>query len=159
MKRYLSATSEPGDVIVYKLVGEAWAAIGPLNPRLDLRNHSPTGFAWGYNGSGPAQLALALLADHLDYPDNADRIVALYQQFKFRWICGRQRGLRFEMLSDEIADAVTLIEGDIRKAAAAIDQDKPEWIKPGVRYHFDFKPPAPAPAPANTRKHKRNRSK
>lgn len=34
-----------------------------LDPRLDLRNHSPTGFAWGYGGSGPAQLALAILAD------------------------------------------------------------------------------------------------
>jgi len=31
----------------------------PLNPRLDLYNHSPTGFEWGYGGSGPAQLALA----------------------------------------------------------------------------------------------------
>ena len=36
----------------------------PLNPRLDLWNHSPTGFEWGYGGSGPAQLALAILADH-----------------------------------------------------------------------------------------------
>jgi hypothetical protein len=36
----------------------------PLNPRLDLWNHSPTGFEWGYAGSGPAQLALAILADH-----------------------------------------------------------------------------------------------
>ena len=35
----------------------------PLDPRLDLANHSPTGFEWGYGGSGPAQLALALLAD------------------------------------------------------------------------------------------------
>lgn len=34
-----------------------------LAPRLDLRNHSPDGFAWGYGGSGPAQLALAILAD------------------------------------------------------------------------------------------------
>lgn len=32
-----------------------------LNPRLDLFNHSPTGFEWGYGGSGPAQLALAIL--------------------------------------------------------------------------------------------------
>ena len=30
-----------------------------LNPRLDLFNHSPTGFEWGYGGSGPAQTALA----------------------------------------------------------------------------------------------------
>jgi Family of unknown function (DUF6166) len=28
---------------------------------LRLRNHSPCGFQWGYDGSGPAQLALALL--------------------------------------------------------------------------------------------------
>jgi len=35
-----------------------------LNPRRDLWNHSPTGFEWGYGGSGPAQLALAILADH-----------------------------------------------------------------------------------------------
>ena len=36
----------------------------PLSPRNDLFNHSPSGFEWGYPGSGPAQLALALLADH-----------------------------------------------------------------------------------------------
>jgi Family of unknown function (DUF6166) len=37
----------------------------PLPLHLEIRNHSPTGFGWGYRGSGPAQLALALLADHL----------------------------------------------------------------------------------------------
>lgn len=36
----------------------------PLDPRTDLLNHSPCGFAWGYGGSGPSQLALAILADH-----------------------------------------------------------------------------------------------
>ena len=35
-----------------------------LDPRFDLRNHSPDGFEWGYYGSGPAQLALALLCDY-----------------------------------------------------------------------------------------------
>ena len=28
---------------------------------LEKIDHSPTGFAWGYEGSGPAQLAWALL--------------------------------------------------------------------------------------------------
>jgi hypothetical protein len=51
----------------------------PLNPRLDLRNHSPTGFEWGYGGSGPAQLALAVLVDHLA---NDDEALNLYQEFK-----------------------------------------------------------------------------
>jgi len=33
---------------------------------LDLVNHSPTGFEWGYTGSGPAQLACELLLDYYD---------------------------------------------------------------------------------------------
>lgn len=33
-----------------------------LDPRYDLWNHSPSGFEWGYGGSGPAQLSLAMLA-------------------------------------------------------------------------------------------------
>ena len=37
-----------------------------LPSRIDLINHSPTGFAWGYCGSGAAQLALALLAWEFD---------------------------------------------------------------------------------------------
>lgn len=36
-----------------------------LEPRYDLRNHSPDGFCWGYHGSGPAQLALAMLGDYV----------------------------------------------------------------------------------------------
>lgn len=55
----------------------------PLNPRLDLVNHSPTGFSWGYLGSGPAQLALALLADILGDDQEALR---LYQLFKAEWV-------------------------------------------------------------------------
>ena len=48
--------------------------------RLDLVNHSPTGLEWGYGGSGPAQLALALLADALQDDEAALR---LYQTFKW----------------------------------------------------------------------------
>lgn len=36
-----------------------------LDPRFDLKRLSSTGFEWTYEGNGPAQLALALLADHL----------------------------------------------------------------------------------------------
>jgi hypothetical protein len=36
----------------------------PLDPRVDLRAMSEVGFEWGYNGAGPMQLALAILADH-----------------------------------------------------------------------------------------------
>ena len=51
-----------------------------LNPRFDLWNHSPTGFEWGYGGSGPAQLALAILADHCA---NHERALNWYQRFKW----------------------------------------------------------------------------
>jgi hypothetical protein len=33
----------------------------PLPLRLNEMNHSPTGFSWGYAGSGPAQLSYCLL--------------------------------------------------------------------------------------------------
>ena len=49
-----------------------------LDPRFDLKRLSPTGFEWTYEGNGPAQLALALLADHLG--DDA-RALALYERF------------------------------------------------------------------------------
>ncbi|MGH6693352.1 MAG: DUF6166 domain-containing protein [Gammaproteobacteria bacterium] len=52
--------------------------------RLDLSNHSPTGFEWGYGGSGPAQLALAILADYLDDAE----ALPLYQDFKRDVIAG-----------------------------------------------------------------------
>jgi Family of unknown function (DUF6166) len=46
---------------------------------LNVINHSPTGFCWGYNGSGPAQLALALLIDCLG---DIEQTKKYYQQFK-----------------------------------------------------------------------------
>jgi hypothetical protein len=36
----------------------------PLPPRHDLKMLSRAGFEWTYEGAGPAQLALAILADH-----------------------------------------------------------------------------------------------
>ena len=54
-----------------------------LNPRFDLWNHSPTGFEWGYGGSGPAQLALAILADHCH---NDEEALNLYHRFKWEVI-------------------------------------------------------------------------
>ncbi|MFC4350991.1 DUF6166 domain-containing protein [Fodinicurvata halophila] len=36
----------------------------PLDPRFDLKTLSEEGFEWTYEGDAPAQLALAILADH-----------------------------------------------------------------------------------------------
>ena len=42
-----------------------------LNPRLDLRTFTRQGFEWSYEGNGPLQLALAILADHLGDEERA----------------------------------------------------------------------------------------
>jgi hypothetical protein len=43
----------------------------PLDPRFDIKRFSRMGFEWTYEGDGPRQLALALLADHLGDPQRA----------------------------------------------------------------------------------------
>ena len=59
-------------------------AVSSLAARRDLRNHSPDGLDWGYLGSGPSQLSLALLADHFGAGTGAIRLATtLYQDFKF----------------------------------------------------------------------------
>lgn len=68
---------------------------------LKVRNHSPTGFEWGYGGSGPAQLALALLLDNCD----KETALALYQRFKFEKIGGLNRD-QWSMTSDDIVEWV-----------------------------------------------------
>ena len=57
----------------------------PLPLHLELRNHSPTGFAWGNGGSGPAQLAVAILMDATGEPTLALRH---HLEFKFRFVSG-----------------------------------------------------------------------
>ena len=52
-----------------------------------LRNHSPDGFETGYGGSGPSQLALAILLDHMGEA-RADDAEGVYQTFKWERIAG-----------------------------------------------------------------------
>lgn len=50
-----------------------------LAPRLDLYRHREA-FEWGYNGKGPAQLALALLADATGDDDLALRLHLAFRE-------------------------------------------------------------------------------
>jgi hypothetical protein len=77
MKEYRGIRTDAGTTVT---VNRA-----PLNARHDLRKHSPDGFEWGYSGSGAAQLALALLADHVG---DDERALAVYQDFKFAVVAG-----------------------------------------------------------------------
>jgi hypothetical protein len=52
-----------------------------LHHRTGRLSHSPTGFEWGYGGSGPAELARALVKDVTGDDEPPARV---YQRFKFR---------------------------------------------------------------------------
>jgi hypothetical protein len=78
-----------------------------LNPRLDLWNHSPTGFEWGYGGSGPAQLALAILADHLRDDEQAFNF-----HHRFKWaVIAELPGRGWALTSGDIDQAIEAIRG------------------------------------------------
>ena len=66
-------------VVVQDGNGHSWLL--PIDQSLLIRAHSPTGFEWGYGGSGPAQLALALLLNATRNPAFA---LSAYQDFKFQ---------------------------------------------------------------------------
>jgi hypothetical protein len=78
-----------------------------------LRNHSPTGFAWGYGGSGPGQLALAILADYFGGYEIGDILAChLYHDLKWQLI------------------ATLAVESDFRISASEIhDQLRSVWEK------------------------------
>jgi uncharacterized protein DUF6166 len=86
---------------------ERWTPLSPLKS-LKVRAHSPTGFEWGYTGSGPAQLALALLLDFTGDRRTAERY---YQDFKCRmvatWSNDDADGVQWEITGQQILDAMT----------------------------------------------------
>jgi Family of unknown function (DUF6166) len=51
-----------------------------LDPRYDIARLSSTGFEWTYEGPGPSQLALALLADHLGDAAEALRLMPAFSR-------------------------------------------------------------------------------
>jgi hypothetical protein len=76
--------------------------------RLDLWNHSPAGFEWGYGGSGPAQLALALLADALQDDEKA---VALHQSFKWA-VVGSLPHVSWTLKDEEVRAIAARVEAE-----------------------------------------------
>jgi hypothetical protein len=65
---------------------------------LEFVSHSPTGFAWGYHGSGPSQLAFAILLEESD-----EKVAqTFYQQFKQEILAPMEMELPFKLTSTEI---------------------------------------------------------
>lgn len=82
----------------------------PLNPRNDLRNHSPDGFAWGYGGSGPAQLSLAILADLLGDKE----AMVWYQPFKWRVIANLNQHEDWTPSEGQIREVLAVLKDEAR---------------------------------------------
>jgi hypothetical protein len=75
----------------------------PMQERQDIINHSPTGIAWGYGGSGPAQCAFAIL---MDYLGDEQRARTLYQDFKFRVIAALPPNTAWTLTGRHIENAI-----------------------------------------------------
>ena len=71
----------------------------PLELYLEHVNHSPCGFAWGYEGSGPSQLAFAML---YETTSNLQLSLGLYQQFKREYVARLPREESWQIPTWEI---------------------------------------------------------
>lgn len=85
-----------------------------LDPSVSQRvyNHSPDGFAWGYAGSGPSQLALALL---LFFTGNSPWSEAHYQHLKFEIIAKWDKDANVKMPNKVITNWIKLRGGPLAR--------------------------------------------
>lgn len=77
----------------------------PLDERHDIMTLSEDGFEWSFEGTASAQLALAILADHLD--DN-DRALRLHRKFMQQVVANFAN--EWELTSSDLDDAVAALE-------------------------------------------------
>ena len=71
-KTYQGVAGDNNNIQVYPENGEPYQLHRVVYHSLTPEKHGDfAGFAWGYGGSGPADLALSILADHLgEHPDD-----------------------------------------------------------------------------------------
>jgi hypothetical protein len=77
-----------------------------LDPRTHLRSPTPVTFDWGYSGSGPTQLALALCADALG---DGNRALAVYHGVD-RLLLGMMPRDLWSLTADQVCQLVHAAE-------------------------------------------------
>ncbi|MFY0613889.1 MAG: hypothetical protein JXQ99_20330 [Hyphomicrobiaceae bacterium] len=77
----------------------------PLDQRLDLKTITDDGFEWSFEGPASAQLALAILADHIK--DDA-KALRLYEAFMREIVANFAN--EWQLTSDDIEEAVTALD-------------------------------------------------
>jgi hypothetical protein len=113
-KKYCGERTERGAAVA--VVDLETHQAKPLPTGLQYVRHSPTGFEWGYLGSGPAQLSFAILLDHFGGDPAPARV--FYQSFKFDVIAGLSRPA-WELTTEQIAEAISEIEKRIAREETA----------------------------------------
>jgi hypothetical protein len=98
-------------------------------PSLKIRNHSPDGFSWGYGGSGPAQLALAILLDYFD--GDAGQAQHYYQDFKFAKVAAWPADQGWKITGEEIAEWI--FEGNTPPYRPVLGEKEVLVVVPGAR--------------------------
>ncbi len=115
--KYWGKKNKPGGALaVHKqLLPDGFPQKLSPDASLKLCDHAPGGFQWGYTGSGPAQLALAIL---FDVTGNPELSLSLYQDFKFDVVASW--GDEWEMTSREILEWISKERSrELHKAAAS----------------------------------------
>ena len=85
MKTYKGKRLENGNYASDNIITVDGVAFEPLmlEKSLKVQFHSPTGFSWGYGGSGPHQLALAILM----HSNNNEIAKKCHHQFVIDYVC------------------------------------------------------------------------
>jgi hypothetical protein len=134
-KTYRGHRAADGHVVVQRSDGDGppWKAL----PHVAF--HSPTGFEWGYGGSGPADLSLSLLCDALgvapssmrsyakgsirDFPVeryvSCHAVYGMHQRFKFEVVAKLDHN-QWELTQDKISS------WSLRASAQDRDQEHSE---------------------------------
>jgi len=110
MKKYVGVRLSDGPLV--SVVDRDTKLASSLDPGLRYVNHSPTGFEWGYGGSGPAQLAFAILLDHFGNPEVAR---AFHQDFKW-YVIARLQSAQWELLEEDVERSIDAIRLGLQPA-------------------------------------------
>jgi hypothetical protein len=92
---------------------KAWVDGRLLDQRLDVHRYTANGFEWSYEGDEPRQLALAILAEHLNDSTAAKAMVEPFMKAVVA-----NFGNEWEMNSADIDAAVDVLRGSPLRAAS-----------------------------------------
>ncbi len=106
-KTYVGSRTSDGAGVVY--VEEPGKRRRKLPLGLNVIRHSPTGFGWSYAGSGPAQLAAAILLDAYRHKGK-EWIIRNHQEFK-RLVISKLPHDKWTLTIEEVRKIVEQIEG------------------------------------------------